>query len=175
MSVRHIPLLATSPSGAKVGDTNVSHTSITLIELEANAAELRRALASGAVFVNGTVTTTATGYVVREGGVVTQHGRRLQEVDASAGVVYDREKEETKAIVAKSKLAIKASDPAKDRTSLVQAKLADGAVTVKDGTLAEPGESAAPAADSGNIALATVLCKANSEGVLTITDVRQRP
>jgi hypothetical protein len=76
---------------------------------------------------------------------------------------------------ASSNLALTAADGTKDRTDLIQVATANGTISKKNGTLATAGQSVAPAADTGNVGLATVLVAAGVSVPGTITDVRTRP
>lgn len=172
----YVPVLALQ-SGVKLGETPISTSTVTVVDVDQHRDDLAAAERQGKIIVAGAVTSEATGIVVTSGGVVTQSAEPGK-IDVSAGVLYDRGEEAETAIPAKAKLALKAADKHKDRTSLGVVKTSDGSTAVVDGTLAEPGESVAPAPGSGHIALAAVLVKATwpkPEKPVVITDLRPRP
>jgi hypothetical protein len=177
MTPLYVSLLAVPASGARVGETHISPTTPTVIDLQQHRNDLPTALRAGLVVV-AAVSEEASGVVVTSGAIVTETPGERGKVNVSAGELYDRAPEKSTPIPAKAKLALKAPDRHKDRTSLVVVKASDGSASVVDGTLAEPGESVAPAAGEGNVALATVLVKQSFPkpmNPIVITDVRVRP
>jgi hypothetical protein len=109
---------------------------------------------------------------VWSGGIVS-NGTDLS-VDVTAGEL--RKVNGTfQAWSAATDLALTTADGTKDRTDLIQVATANGTVSKKNGTAATAGTSVAPAPDTGNIGLATVLVAAGATTPGTITDVRARP
>jgi hypothetical protein len=170
----YLPLLALRP-GVRVGETPISESTPTFIDIAQHTRDLPHALREAFIVVADSAAAKATGIVINTGGVVTTHAPHTLEVDTSAGSLYDRTKEETVVIPAKAKLALKPHNDTEDRTSLVVVDDKTGATSIVDGVLAEPGESVAPAAGEGKSPLAEVLVAAKATEATLITDVRARP
>jgi hypothetical protein len=176
MAAIYVSLLALHP-GVKIGDAPISSTTGTVIDLEQHRDDIASALRKGLVITADKVSASATGSVIT-GAHVTPTPDEALHVDLSEGSIFDRGAETTVGIPAKAKLALKAADKAKDRTSLVRVKASDGSASVVDGTLADPGQSVAPAVGSGYQPVATVLVKhtwPRPGNPVVITDIAARP
>ncbi len=122
--------------------------------------------------VNKLLAASAATDVVWYGGLVTKDTGALT-VDVTAGEL--RLSGGThKAFTASSNLALTAANGSQDRTDLIQIATASGTISKKDGTLAAAGTSVAPAPDTGNIPLASVLVAANATEPATPVDLRPR-
>jgi hypothetical protein len=126
------------------------------------------------VAVVGPLTPSNSDTVVQTGGSCAVVSAQI-EVNVAAGELRTRSTGVYQAFNANATLALKAADGSKDRTSLVVVKISNGAVSVVDGALAEPGLSVAPECPEGYVPLCSALVKKSGTEVSTITDLRPRP
>lgn len=151
----------------KAGDAS---NTLSGIEEQVNLTDVLVAVDQLQETVNKVLSAMAGRDVVWTGGLVTKDTGALT-VDVTAGELRLADGTH-KAFNASSNLALTAAHASLARIDIVQIATATGTITKKDGTAA--ASPVAPAADAGNIILATVPVAALATEPGTPTDVRPR-